>query len=72
MDQVHVARHKVLVEGLSARRVAREMGISRILVKCYLGLLSEPGRVEESARSRVFLARQPMPAEWTCSHSVRL
>jgi len=29
-------RHKVLVEGLSARRVAREMGVSRNTVKRYL------------------------------------
>lgn len=36
MDQVHVARHKVLVEGISVRRVAREMGISRNTVRRYL------------------------------------
>ena len=28
MDQVHVVRHKVLVEGQAVRRVAREMGIA--------------------------------------------
>ncbi len=33
MDQVNVIRHKVLVEGLSARRVAREMGVSRNTVQ---------------------------------------
>ena len=27
MDQVHVIRHKVLVEGRSARQVALEMGV---------------------------------------------
>ena len=32
MDQVHVVRHKVLVEGRSQRQVARELGISRITV----------------------------------------
>jgi len=26
MDQAYVIRHKVLVEGISVRRVAREMG----------------------------------------------
>ena len=29
MDQVHVLRHKVLNEGQSIRRVARELGLSR-------------------------------------------
>ena len=32
MDQVHVVRHKVLVEGLSVRKVARELGVSRSTV----------------------------------------
>ena len=27
MDQVHVIRHKVLIEGRSRRSVAREMGV---------------------------------------------
>lgn len=36
MDQVAVIRHKVLVEKQSARRVAREMGVSRNTVKRYL------------------------------------
>ena len=27
MDQIHVVRHKVLVEGASIRKVAKEMGI---------------------------------------------
>ena len=29
VEAVHVVRHKVLVEGLSRRQVARGMGISR-------------------------------------------
>lgn len=37
MDQVHVIRHKVLVEGRSQRAVARELGISRLTVKKYVG-----------------------------------
>jgi transposase len=44
MDQVHVIRHKVLVEGQSIRSVARQMGIGRNTIKKYLKL-SEPVRV---------------------------
>jgi transposase len=36
MDQVHVIRHKVLREGVSIRRVARELSISRNTVSKYL------------------------------------
>jgi predicted transcriptional regulator len=36
VDQVHVLRHKVLVEGCSQRQVAKELGISRRTVKKYL------------------------------------
>ncbi len=36
MDQVHVVRHKVLVEGLSRREVARQMQVSRNTVRKYL------------------------------------
>jgi transposase len=44
MDQVHVIRHKVLVEGQSIRSVAKEMTISRNTVSKYLKL-SEPKRI---------------------------
>jgi len=33
VDQVHVIRHKVLVERRSARKVAKELGISRRTVR---------------------------------------
>ncbi len=36
MDQVHVVRHKVLIEGHTQRQVARELGLSRVTVKKYL------------------------------------
>jgi len=36
MAQIHVIRHKVLVEGQSIRQVAREMGVSRNTVSKYL------------------------------------
>ena len=37
MDQVHVVRHKVLVEGRTQRAVARELGLSRTTVGKYVG-----------------------------------
>jgi len=49
--QVHVIRHKVLVEGLSMRQVAEEMGISRNTVRKYLSQ-AEPVRREEGPRAR--------------------
>lgn len=51
MEQVHVIRHKVKVEGVSIRRVAREMGVSRNTVRKYLGE-SEPRRRERKPRGR--------------------
>jgi transposase len=51
VDQVHVLRHKVLVEGRSQRQVAKELGISRLTVKKYLAQ-SEPIRRETKARAR--------------------
>ncbi|MCD5417788.1 helix-turn-helix domain-containing protein [Candidatus Bipolaricaulota bacterium] len=41
MEQAHIIRHKVLVEGLSIRRVAREVGVSRNTVGKYLKM-AEP------------------------------
>ncbi len=56
MDQVHVVRYKVLVEGQSIRRVAHEMGISRNTIRKYLEV-SEPVRREEGARARPVLEK---------------
>jgi transposase len=36
VDQVHVIRHKVLVDGCSQRQVAKEFGISRVTVRKYV------------------------------------
>jgi DNA-binding transcriptional regulator LsrR (DeoR family) len=36
MDQVHVIRHQVLVEGRSQRQVAKAFGISRLTVRKYV------------------------------------
>ena len=59
MDQVHVLRHKVLNEGQSIRRVARELGLSRNTVAKYLDR-PEPIRSSRQARERpVWEAVQP-------------
>ena len=51
MDQVHVVRHKVLVEGRSQRQVAKELGIARETVRKYL-TESIPARKETQPRLR--------------------
>jgi transposase len=51
VDQVHVLRHKVLVEGRSQRQVAKELGISRLTVKKYLKE-AVPIRHETKSRGR--------------------
>jgi transposase len=51
VDQVHVVRHKVLVEGRSQRRVAKELGIARDTVRKYL-TESIPLRKEAGPRAR--------------------
>ncbi len=56
MDQVHVIRHKVVVEGQSVRSVARQMEVSRNTVRKYLRE-SAPVRVERQARARPVLER---------------
>jgi len=49
MSEVHVIRHKVLLEGRSIRSVAAQMGMSRNTVRKYLNE-SEPARVQRVAR----------------------
>lgn len=51
MEQVHVIRHKVLMEGQSIRRAAREMGVSRNTVRKYLAQ-SEAVRRDLKPRGR--------------------
>ena len=51
VDQVHVVRHKVLVEGRSQRQVAKELGIARDTVRKYL-TEAIPIRKETAPRPR--------------------
>ena len=51
MDQVHVVRHKVLVEGRTQRSVARELGIARRTVQKYVAQAA-PSRQERAPRTR--------------------
>jgi transposase len=51
VDQVHVIRHKVLVDGRSQRQVAREFGISRVTVRKYVED-AVPVRKEPAPRPR--------------------
>src|SRR5262249_53344780 len=51
VDQVHVIRHKVLVEGRSQRQVAKDFGISRVTVRKYVEE-AVPGRKETAPRGR--------------------
>lgn len=51
VDQVHVIRHQVLVEGRSQRQVAKEFGISRVTVRKYVEE-AVPVRKETGPRGR--------------------
>jgi transposase len=73
MDQVHVVRHKVRVEKLSVRRVARDLGISRNTVRRYLKdetpigqrrATTRPTPVRDAVASRV-LALLASSSNWT-------
>lgn len=51
VEEVHVIRHKLLVEKQSLRQVSRDTGISRNTLKKYLEITS-PARTEKNPRSR--------------------
>lgn len=78
MEQVHVIRHKVHIEGHSARRVARELRLSRHTVAKYLRV-AEAGRRESAprpcpARARVKERIEALLIEWhgrtTCKQRI--
>ena len=52
MDQVHVVRHKVLVEGRTQRAVARELGLSRTTVGKYVDQAAPARKAEAGPRPR--------------------
>ena len=52
MDQVHVVRHKVLVEGRSQRAVARELGLARMTVGKYVAEAAPVRKAEATPRAR--------------------
>jgi transposase len=72
MDQVYVLRHKVLVEGLSVRDVARQLGISRNTARRYLegaapgvrAAMARPKPVVDRVRPRVEALLSDSP-RWT-------
>lgn len=72
MDQIHVIRHKVLVEGVSIRAAAKELGLSRNTARRYLGDVPpmRPKRadrkrtVTDAARPRLHALLEEAP-RWT-------
>src|SRR5271170_4106515 len=56
MDQVYVVRHKILLEKLSKRRVARQLGIGRNTINRYLAG-AEPGVRKAVARKSPVMER---------------
>jgi transposase len=70
MDQVHVVRHKVLVEGRSQRAVARELGLARVTVRKYLDQVA-PVRRAEGARRRPVWDAVSARVEGLLAESVR-
>ena len=71
MDQVHVVRHKVLVEGRTQRAVARELGLSRTTVGKYIGQAAPVRKASAAPRSRPVLDKVAVRVEAVRADSVR-
>ena len=72
MDQVHVVRHKVLVEGRSQRAVARELGLARVTVRKYLDQAGPARAPELATRPRPLWEAVAPRVEALLAESVRL
>jgi len=70
VDQVHVVRHKVLVEGRSQRAVARELGLSRTTVSKYVEQAAPVRKAEVEPRPRPVWARVAERVQTLLSESV--
>ena len=57
MDRIYVIRHKWHHEGLSIRRIARDLGVSRNTVRKYVDAEGEPQRREAGKRPQPVLAK---------------
>ena len=60
VQDVYALRHKVLVEGQSQRRVAREMGLARDTVRRYLATPVPEPQQQQRTRTRPVLERVGM------------
>ena len=71
MDQVHVVRHKVLVEGRSQRAVARELGLARVTVRKYLDESAPVRKAATACRPRPVWAAVASRVQALLGESVR-
>jgi transposase len=71
VDQVHVVRHKVLVEGRSQRAVARELGLSRTTVGKYVDQAAPVRKAEAEPRPRPVWAKVATRVEALLAESVQ-
>jgi transposase len=71
VDQVHVVRHKVLVEGRSQRAVARELGLSRTTVSKYVEQAAPVRKAEAEPRPRPVWAKVADRVETLLTESAR-